>query len=344
MEVVSYMLSNLDYFKLGTEHKEGLMDPNYHNIVDRTVIPPTIEEKNQLTISNDKVIRYISSIETMMNELNKPVDDPQIINIFKLIIEELKTQGMNYSAFCQYFNVHNMNYALFSSLSEHDKIEVLKFIIGPYINSRHEMYLSHGYSNIVLQVMSDNYSHKRKGSYGTNKIADILRVLEIPDLEKEKFQSFSKEVWYLLSDKTGKTLFKKFTNQYGISLSDEDRQTEKYPDALIKIGTEFYIVEQKNMKENGGGQDKQASEIIDFIFRNPEFEHLHYVTFIDGIYFNQIDKNAHAKTLQQYTDIISALSKFKSNYFVNTYAFKKMLNDSLTDNACDSIISLLKNN
>ena len=344
MEEEKKMLNNLDYFKLGTEHKEGLIDPNYHSIVDRNVIPPTIDQKNALTISNEKVIRYVSSIETMTNELKKSIDDPQVVNVLKLIIEELKTQGMNYSAFCQYFNVHNMNYSIFQGLSQTDKIEVLKFIIEPYIKTRHDMYVSHGYSNIVLQVMSDNYSHKRKGTYGTNKIADILKLLGIPDLAKEKYPSFRKETYYLLSDKTGKTLYKKFAAQYGVSLSSEDRQTEKYPDALIKIGTEFYIVEQKNMKENGGGQDKQASEITDFIFRNPEFDHLHYVTFIDGIYFNQIDKNAHAKTLQQYTDIISALAKFKSNYFVNSYAFKRLLQDSLTDNACESILSLLKDN
>lgn len=337
------MLTNLEYFKISTQHKEGLIDPNYHYFVNRNVIPNTSSESNNLTISNENVIRYISSIETLINEFNLSMDDEQIVAILKKIIKELDTAGMNYSAFCQYFNVHNMNYSIFSGLDYSKKMEVLKYIIKPYINDRHQMYKSHGYSNIVLQVMSDNYSHKRKGSYGTNKIVDILKILGIPDLSKEKYVDFEKETYYLLSDKTGKTLFKRFAHLYGVSVSDEGRQTEKFPDALIKIGTEFYLVEQKNMKENGGGQDKQTSEITNFIYRNPEFERLHYVTFMDGIYFNQIDSNATAKTLQQYTDIVGALSKYKTNYFVNSFAFKKLLEDSLNEFACNKILSLIDN-
>ena len=81
------------------------------------------------------------------------------------------------------------------------------------------------------------------------------------------------------------------------------------------------------MKENGGGQDKQASEITNFIDKAPKIDNLHYLTYVDGIYFNQFDTNATAKTLQQYTDIISILSKFKNNYFVNSYAFNILIMD-----------------
>lgn len=337
------MLTNLEYFKISTQHKEGLIDPNYHYFVNRQVIPSLASDYNELTTSNEKVIRYISSIENLINEFGLSIDDKQITAILEKMIKELDTAGMNYSAFCQYFNVHNMNYSIFSSLSFDKKMEVLRFIIKPYIHDRHQMYKSHGYSNIVLQVMSDNYSHKRKGTYGTNKIVDILKILQIPDLSKEKYVDFEKETYYLLSDKTGKTLFKRFAHLYGVSVSDEGRATEKFPDALIKVGSEFYIVEQKNMKENGGGQDKQTSEITGFIFRNPEFERLHYVTFMDGIYFNQIDSNATAKTLQQYTDIVSALAKYKTNYFVNSFAFKKLIEDAMHEFACKKIISLIDN-
>ena len=108
-----------------------------------------------------------------------------------------------YSAFCQYFNVHNMNYSIFQNLNLDDKIKVIKFIVAYYINDRHQMYKSHGYSNVVLQVMCDNYSHKRKGSYGANKIADILKINGINDLTKMTSKDFDQECWYLLSDKNG---------------------------------------------------------------------------------------------------------------------------------------------
>lgn len=325
------MLDNLEYFNLSINHKEELIDPKYHLIVDRTIIPFSAKETNKLVTSNEKVIRYISTLQTMLYDLNLSIDNNKVVDIINLIIEELKTKGMNYCSFCQYFNIHNMNYSVFSSLSHDKKIEVIKYIIKPYIETRHIMYLNHGYTNIVLQVMSDNYSHKRKGSYGSNKIADILKSLNIPDLTHLEHKSLDNDIYYLLSDKNGKKLFKEFIQKYKISLSGEDRNTEKYPDTLIKIKDEFYIVEQKNMKENGGGQDKQTIEITDFISKKPSIDNLHYVTFIDGIYFNQIDSNAHAKTLQQYKDITCALSKYKNNYFVNSFAFNKLLSDALND-------------
>ena len=131
------------------------------------------------------------------NDLKYSIDNIEIEKILRLIIKELNTKGMNYSPFCQYFNVHNMNYSIFVKLPLDKQLEVLKFIIVFYINDRHFMYLSHGYSNIVLQVMSDNYSHKRKGSYGANKIADLLKIIGIPDLVKLKNQSFNQDCYFL---------------------------------------------------------------------------------------------------------------------------------------------------
>lgn len=319
---------NLDYFKEATKNKEAFIDPNYHFIVDRKVIPNSSLETNELTQSNENVIRYIDTIETEMVEFQTDISDPKVVQLFNLILNELKTKGMNYSAFCQYFNVHNMNYSIFNEkLSYEEQIDFLKYVIKPYIETRHHMYSSHGYSNIVLQVMSDNYSHKRKGSYGANKIADILTIIGIKDLVKMKSHDFSQKYYFLLSDKTGKTLFKEFAKNYGIRLAEDGKETEKFPDALIKIGDDFFIVEQKNMKENGGGQDKQTREITDFITKEPEFKNLHYITFIDGVYFNQIDENAQAKPLQQYHDIINTLKLRKENYFVNSFAFKKLIED-----------------
>lgn len=341
------MRSNLDYFSIATKHKEKMLDKNYHKIVDNRVIPLTIKEENLLTKSNNNVIRFIDTIHTMIHDMKYTINHDEIIKIILLIIKELNTKGMNYSAFCQYFNVHNINYSIFQTLKLEEKIEVIKFIITYYISSRHQMYKSHGYSNIVLQVMSDNYSHKRKGTYGSNKIADTLKLNGLTDLTKMKSKDFNQDFYYLLSDKSGKTLFKKFSELCGIKLSEEGRETQKYPDALVKIGEDFFIIEQKNMKENGGGQDKQASEITDFINRVPELSSLHYVTYVDGIYFNQLDNNATAKTLQQYNDIISVLSKFKTNYFVNSFAFNILISDFIHNCSCKKVsghINILRQN
>lgn len=307
-----------------------LIDPNYHLIVDKNVIPKSKNEHNDLTNSNELVIRYLSTIETHLKDLNHNIDDPNIVSILKLILKELYTKGMNLSPFCQYFNIHNITYSIFMSLNEEKQISVLKYMVYNYINSRHEIYLSHGYSNIVLQVMSDNYSHKRKGNYGANKIADILKIIGIKNLLNCKDKTFNNKLFFLLSDKTGKEKFKDFAQKNNVRLSKEGKETEKYPDALIRIGDNYFIVEQKNMKEKGGGQDKQTEEITDFINRKPELNDLHYITFVDGVFFNQIDKNAKAKTHQQYNDIISCLKKY-NNYFVNSYGFTKLINDYYLD-------------
>ncbi len=49
-------------------------------------------------------------------------------------------------------------------------------------------------------------------------------------------------------------------------------------------------MEHKHMKESGGGQDKQMSEIIDFISHKDK--KVSYISFLDGVYFNLLsDKN-----------------------------------------------------
>lgn len=317
-------MNNLDYFKVAPENREKLIDTSYSLLVDRYVIPKSASEHNELTDSNDKVIRYISSIETQINELRKDVNDEDVVQIFKLIIKEMETKGMNYSAFCQYFNVHNINYSVFSSLDITQKLEVLQDIIIPYIENRHHMYLSHGYSNIVLQVMSDNYSHKRKGSYGTDIIASCMTRNDIPRLTDTASKNFDEPYFYLLSDKSDKKTFIQFAKENSINLSNIGMTTKKYPDALIKINNDYFIVEQKNMKEGGGGQDKQTLEITSFIDKIPEFEGLHYVTFVNGIFYNKI-MDGKAKMRDQYQDIINTLNRHHENYFVNTYSFDLLI-------------------
>ena len=334
-------MNNSDYFELAMNHDEELIDPYYHEHVEKVIIPKTIEESNALTKANNNLIQYISTIDTMINDLQKDIDSSEIKAVIELMIKALNTHGMNYSSFCQYFNVHNVNYSLFQSSSHEDKIKLLKYIIRPYINDRHKMYLSHGYSNIVLQVMCDNYSHKRKGNYGANLIGIILEKMGINDLANMKNHDFNQPLFYLKSDKNGKSLFKQFANEHGIKLTAEGMLTEKYPDALIKIGDHYFIVEQKNMKENGGGQDKQTTEITEFVNKKPEFKNLHYITFINGVYFNQFKPGANAKTMQQYTDIVSVLAKHKENYFVNTFAFNELIHNSLNNYMTSEILKVV---
>ncbi len=99
------------------------------------------------------------------------------------------------------------------------------------------------------------------------------------------------------------------------------------PDFLIRHKDDIYIVEHKHMKESGGGQDKQINEIISFVGHSENNKKIHYVSFLDGIYFNLFANKTlnKGKILDQLNNVKHNLKNNKQNYFVNTAGFKKLL-------------------
>lgn len=336
-------MDNQDYFKYLSSNPEGIVDPLYYKAVDRKVITDKKGETNPLIEANEKVIRYISSYQTLVFDLKKSTGDGDVNNLVELIIEALSVSGMNYSPFCQYFNVHNMNYSIFQNLENDKKIEFLNYILKHYIQNRHSIYLSHGYSNIVLQCFSDNYSHKRKGKYGTNKIYDVMKINGIYHISNVSANSdIYSEMFFILPDTNGndKNIFHEILRRFNIKFQYlEDKH--KYPDALVKIGDHILIVEQKNMKEDGGGQDKQTVEIIDFIKHSENNPKVHYVTFVDGIYANKLIPSATSKTLSQYTDVVTALAKNKANYFTNSFGFSELIQNFIIDHNYEKLSAVI---
>lgn len=101
----------------------------------------------------------------------------------------------------------------------------------------------------------------------------------------------------------------------------------KIPDAILKVYKHIFVIEHKNMKEGGGGQDKQISEILDFIRYCEEGKDFHYITYLDGIFSNKLFPGATAKNKIQYIEAVEVLNENPSNYFVNTFAFEKLITD-----------------
>ena len=83
------------------------------------------------------------------------------------------------------------------------------------------------------------------------------------------------------------------------------------------------------MKEGGGGQDKQINEIISFIILTVTNKKIHYISFLDGIYFNLFANKTlnKEKILNQLNNIKHNLKNNKQNYFLNTVGFKKLLEE-----------------
>ena len=94
------------------------------------------------------------------------------------------------------------------------------------------------------------------------------------------------------------------------------------------INGEYFIVEMKSMKGSGGGQDKQLTEVINFIRYAESDEHIHYITYLDGEYSNLLHSGTtQPKIRRQYDDAMACLRSHPGNYFLNTAGFEEFIRE-----------------
>ena len=324
------MKSNLDFFKLMKKHPEKVIDGYYSNLNETLIIPLDKEESNLLTLKTNDLYRYIDTLETLLVDLSGTEAEVLIEEVLTKIDTILTTVlNINYTSFCQYFMVQNLSHSIYKSLEKTERLSILKELVKSYIANRHSLYKMHGYTPVVLQTMSDNYSHKRKGKAGIIKIENQLKELGITT----KLQSLAEaniDTFYILPDKGDKTLFNALLKKHNIDFVFSGKKQGKLPDVLVKIKEEFYIIEHKSMKEPGGGQDKQIVEVLDFIRYSETNPHVHYITYLDGIFANRFLAHSTAKNEVQYQEVQDILKKNPQNYFVNTKTFTLLLKDILT--------------
>lgn len=149
---------------------------------------------------------------------------------------------------------------------------------------------------------------------------NIEKISDSSDIDNDKY--------YILPDAGDNKLFDKIILKNHINFDFRTNHQGKMPDGLIKIDDSFIIIEHKILKESGGGQDKQMTEIIDFIGYGERG--VYYISFMDGILFNGLlnpsEKN---KLYRDKNNIIENLEKNPYNYFVNEYGFIKLMNNLL---------------
>ncbi len=206
-----------------------------------------------------------------------------------------------------------------------------------YCKRRRKIYDKLGYSNITVQALYDSGSSRKQGGSGTNKLIDIVEdILNISDKEHTKnLKDFKNKIYcYFLPDGEDKELFKEFIKKYNLNYEFGRNSQNKIPDMVLKIGNDIFIIEAKHIKESGGAQDKQIKEIIEFIKYEEKSSNIHYVSLMDGIYFNKFIKEKYNpngrknnKVKTQINDIKNHLKDNKNNFFVNTEGFKKLLKD-----------------
>ncbi len=310
-------MDNILLFEYSLKNREQIFDDaNKKEII---VITKNAKDKNKIINSNERLIDLITTYHTLDGKLTKKQDDEIIREIDSILF---KIHHMNYTAFSQYLMVWDMPYSVLRAEKEQERKKLLRELLIKYIKDRHSMYSSHGYSNIVLQVLSDNYSHKRGGSTGANKIIMLV--------EREGFKRYKrsddikKDSFYLLPDKGEKKYFKDICNKRNIKFEWSKSKQGKMPDCYIQKGPNMYVVEHKHKKGGGGGQYGAIVEIVDLLKYTDK--NVSYVAFLDGIMFNElIEASTDNKMSKAKKDIYKYLKKNKSNYFVNTAGFSKLL-------------------
>jgi len=273
----------------------------------------------KLADNHNKLVNFIEEYSNTKNNIEQK-------KLISRIIKILNEKNMNYSEFVSYWTTKDVSYSLYKKMNSETKLEFIKHILKKYIKERHKIYLAKGYSEVTLQSRYDSSAHKKSGQLGKKKLIEIL--------EHEKYINYiSKPLSSLINDKNwffmidnNKTLFNKLITKLGLNFTWRTNHQNKYPDVVVKIGSKIYIIEHKHMNEGGGGQDKQISELIEFIKYSDN--NVSYVSFLDGIYFNKFNsKNKSKKLKTQLAHIEDNLNNNPNNYFVNTAGFKKLIKD-----------------
>lgn len=309
------MLNNVELFNECLANRVHNIDLIARETLNKVIIPEERDGYSELLAKNTELIELI----IQYNNYNVNGDITHKIEIVSQIDECLKYEGMNLCPFSQYLMVHDLTHDIYlSELSFDEK----KYIINSYIEDRHQMYLNYDYSDMIFQVLNDNYSHKRKTAIGVEKIRRTCEENNIYNFDG----NYDTEKFFLLPDNGEKDAFKSALDLFHIKFEFASNHQDKMPDAFVKLNNKFVIVEHKKMKSTGGGQDKQITEIIEFIKYGER--DVYYVSYLDGILFNQlINPSITKKIYISKNDIIANLTNNPYNYFVNEYGFDKLLNN-----------------
>lgn len=325
-------MKNLDYFNFSQSNIDEYIDLSRPEGV-LVVAKNEDGDPTELMIANDKLVDLITTYQTLSNE--RISDDAQIQTLDKIIELIENVNLINYTSFCAYFQVVGFSYGTYitnkNSMNINEKRKLMRTLVELYITNRHKIYKFLGYSHQVLQVNSDLASSRRKGKTGIEKIETIIvpkgfvKIKTIVDFYKNN-------LGYLLPDKGDKHLFNEILNANEIKFEFRITRQMKNPDMFLKIGNEYFILEHKLTSGGGGSQNAEINEIIQFIDYGENKANWHYISCLQGDFFSKLNKtNLEPKSSAQYNDIIRALSKFETNFFVNGKGLNKLITDYIRE-------------
>lgn len=322
---------NLTYLDICKENPEDLLDEHY--VFGVEVIPENPEDDNELVKANNLLNDKIDLFhETYDKECDTEILNPIVFDIQQILDS---TKNINLTPFCQFFSVYNSSFDEYLKYTNEQKFIFLKEILVKYCEKRHKVYKSFGYSVVPLQVVSDLYSHKRKGTAQIKKLKKLLEPYNLKELsDKDGIPSdilLSEDDYYFTSDKKGKKLFDSLIESLNLEMKSREKKHDKYPDFVFKHNGEYFIFELKSIKGSGGGQNQSMNELIDFISYSEISRNVHYCSFIDASYANTLFTDNSPKITKQRKSIEDAISRNQCNYFLNTQAAKEFFKDIFND-------------
>ncbi|MFA5127667.1 MAG: hypothetical protein WC457_01510 [Patescibacteria group bacterium] len=320
-------IDNIKLFQFSLRNPEPIIDELYlkhgNLIISKDASNPT-----DLMRKNSELLESISAYNFARKNKNKVTEKQAIEKILQIV----KCKNINYSEFVSFWPVVDISYSLYNKMSDKEKLNIIKNVVGKYIELRHGIYASYGYSPTTLQVGKDAKAHKESGNLGIYKVSKILDKAGYKKCNGESLADFVSrgDKKYVEADKKGKKLFQGLLSSYKIKFSWSAKKEQKMPDFLIRNKKDIFIIEHKHMKEGGGGQDKQINEVIAFISFSETNPRIHYMSFLDGLYFNLFaDRKSmnKGKILNQLDNIEQNLRRNKQNFFINTAGFNKFLGE-----------------
>jgi hypothetical protein len=307
---------NLDYWGISLKNPEPIIDEYY--TFDKLIV------QNQNLIQKVERLRGLITTYCVLLEIDKQALGKILDEIYTITLHK----NIQYTEFIAFWKTLDLSYSSFGRLPEQDRKLMLHKILEEYCEKRKKLYDELGYSNIVVQALYDSGVSRKKGKAGIEKITNlILQKL----MSAQKFGTIDELrdqiLGYFLPDQN-KVLFDKFIANYNIEYRFSQTYQGKLPDVVLKAKDHFFIIEAKHINETGGAQDKQIAELISFINQREPSQNIHYVAFLDGLYFNYfINPPQESKVYQQKEAIENCLKRNQNNFFVNTAGFVNLLQD-----------------
>lgn len=319
------MINNSQLFSDCLQHPEPLVDPFYCS--EQLIISASPEgEDNDI----GKLWRDVRDRLTATDIALRDGDVGGFEGHVRQLDRLLRGEGANFLEFTSFFPALDVSYSNYRKLPDVERLEFLSSAARIYIEKRHRVYTSHGYTPVTVQVRRDFEKHKSGGSSAKRKLDSLfeshgyIKANTLAQLQESRRG-------YLHADGAIYAECDTWLRQQGLRFQWRQDHQGKLPDVVFRNEDDFMIVECKHMKETGGGQDKQLSELIDLIGHDePDFcarsgLRIGYAAFLDGVLFNALHEPQAQKMRQQREAIDRHLKAHPRNQFVNTWGFGQLI-------------------